>query len=45
MCVPFNLNLVTAEDPFEGTFITSSLEDVNSLCMEDVEGMETDLVT
>ena len=44
MCVPFNLMLVPAEAPFQDTFITSSLENVSYLCMEDVEGMETDLM-
>ena len=44
MCVPFNLKLVTAEGSFQDTFITSSVENVNYLCMEDVEGMETDLM-
>ena len=44
MCVSFNLILVTAEVPFQDIFITSLLENVSSLYMEDVEGMETDLM-
>ena len=44
MCVPFNLKLVTAEALFQDTIITSLLESVSYLCMEDVEGTETDLV-
>ena len=44
MCAHFNLKLVTAEAPFQDTFITSLLENVSSLYMEDVEGMEIDLM-
>ena len=44
MYVPSNLKLATAEAPFQDIFITSLLENVSSLYMEDVEGTETDLV-
>ena len=44
MYAPSNLKLVTAEVPFQDTFIICSLEDVSYLYMEDVEGTETDLV-
>ena len=43
MYVPFNLSLVTAEDPFQDTSITNLLASVKILFMEDVGGMETDL--
>ena len=44
MCVLYNLKLATAEAPFQDIFITSLLENVSCLYMEDVEGMVTDLV-
>ena len=43
-CVPFNLSLVTAEDPHQDTSITNLLTSVKNLLMEDVGGMGTDLV-
>ena len=44
MYVTFNLKLVTAKALFQDTFITSLLENVSCLCMEDVEEMEIDFM-
>ena len=44
MCVHFNLMLVNAEAPFQVSTITSLLGSVSYLHMEDVVGMEIDLV-